>query len=75
MVGFFVGVGVIFNEIGDVSCNDVFCFFDEFSSIWYKWICDEFGLLVFVFILLNLVIDFDFVFYEFFNGFDDCIGK
>ena len=74
-VGFLAGVGDTPNEIGDVSCNDASCPFDESSSTWYKWTCDESGPLAFVLTPQNPATDLDFVLYELPNGLDDCTGK
>lgn len=69
------GVGVIPNEIGDVSCNDITCPFDESSSTWYRWVCDEEGPLAFTLTPNNPDDDIDFVLYELPNGIDDCSGR
>lgn len=74
-VGFLAGVGDIPNEIGDVSCNDASCPFDESSSTWYKWTCEESGPLAFTLTPQNPADDLDFVLYELPNGLDDCTGK
>lgn len=69
------GVGSIPNEIGDVSCNGPTCDFDESSSTWYKWICEDAGPLAFSLTPNNPSDDLDFVIYELPNGLDDCTGK
>lgn len=74
-VSFVVGVGDTPNEIGDVSCSSGTCPFDESSSTWYKWTCQESGPLAFTLTPLNPADDLDFVVFELPNGLDDCTGK
>lgn len=74
-VAFVVGVGDTPNEIGDVSCSSGTCDFDESSSTWYKWTCQDSGPLAFTLTPLNPADDLDFVVFELPNGLDDCSGK
>lgn len=74
-VNFVVGVGDTPNEIGDVSCNGATCDFDESSSTWYKWTCQDSGPLAFVLTPQNPSDDLDFVVFELPNGLDDCTNK
>jgi gliding motility-associated-like protein len=74
-VAFVVGVGDTPNEIGDVSCSSATCPFDESSSTWYKWTCQDSGPLAFTLTPLNPADDLDFVVFELPNGLDDCSGK
>lgn len=74
-VSFVVGVGDTPNEIGDVSCSSGTCPFDESSSTWYKWTCQDSGPLAFTLTPLNPADDLDFVVFELPNGLDDCTGK
>ena len=69
------GVGVIPNEIGNVSCSSITCNLTESSSTWYKWICDEAGPLAFTLTPNNPSDDLDFIVYELPNGLDDCANK
>lgn len=74
-VAFVLGVGNTPNEIGDVSCSSGTCPFDESSSTWYKWTCQDSGPLAFTLTPLNPADDLDFVVFELPNGLDDCSGK
>ena len=51
------------------------CIREEFSSVWYKWTCDEAGDLGFVLTPSNPVDDLDFVVYELPDGIDGCATK
>ncbi|MEM1326256.1 MAG: gliding motility-associated C-terminal domain-containing protein [Bacteroidota bacterium] len=61
--------------------DDALCFANgsatniETNSVWYTWICDEPGELVFTLTPSNETDDLDFVVYELPNGLDDCSGK
>jgi len=74
-VGFVAGVGSIPNEIGDVSCASSSCPFDESSSTWYKWTCEQSGPLAFTLTPQNPADDLDFVIFELPNGLDNCNGR
>ena len=64
-----VGSGNDGNEV------DGTCIQEEFSSVWYKWTCDEAGDLGFVLTPSNPVDDLDFVVYELPDGIDGCATK
>lgn len=51
------------------------CMQGEFSSVWYKWTCDESGDLGFVLTPSNPTDDLDFVVYELPGGIDGCATK
>lgn len=77
---FFVILQVIdggndFSEVDDVVCLNIVGMLVEIFFIWFVWIVVELGSLIFVFMLINEIDDFDFVFYEFLNGLGDCFGK
>lgn len=74
-VGFLAGVGDMPNEIGDVSCASNSCPFEESSSTWYKWTCQDAGPLAFTLTPQNPSDDLDFVLFELPNGLDDCTNK
>lgn len=71
-VDFVSGVGSIPNEIGDGGCG---CLFEESSSTWYTWICEESGPLAFTLTPQNPADDLDFVLFELPNGIGDCFNK
>lgn len=58
------------NEIDPSSCLK-----EEFSSVWYRWTCDEAGDLSFTLTPSSPVDDLDFAVYELPGGIDDCAGK
>ncbi len=51
------------------------CIREEFSSVWYKWTCEESGDLGFVLTPSNPTDDLDFVVYELPGGVNGCNGK
>lgn len=69
------GVGNDPNEINDVLCATLSCPLGESGSAWYKWTCDQAGLLTFTLSPLNPADDLDFVLYELPNGIDNCDDK
>lgn len=64
-----------FIEVNDVGCFNIVGLFVEIFFIWFVWMVVELGSLIFVFMFINEIDDFDFVFYEFLNGLGDCFGK
>ena len=65
-----IGAGDDTNEIDRDNCIQ-----EEFSSVWYRWTCDEPGSLGFVLTPNNPVDDLDFAVFELPGGIDDCAGK
>ena len=65
-----IGAGDDTNEIESGNCIQ-----EEFSSVWYRWTCDEAGSLSFTLTPNNPVDDLDFAVYELPGGIDDCAGK
>ncbi|MCB0704023.1 MAG: gliding motility-associated C-terminal domain-containing protein [Saprospiraceae bacterium] len=61
-----VGAGELLNEV------DGTCIGQEFSSVWYKWTCDDPGSLTFTLTPDNPTDDLDFAVFEMNNGIDDC---
>jgi hypothetical protein len=61
--------------------DDALCFANgtatniETNSVWYTWICEEPGELVFTLTPSNETDDLDFVVYELPNGLENCSGK
>ncbi len=64
------GAGQDSREIDPSSCVR-----EEFSSVWYKWTCDQAGDLGFVLTPSNPTDDLDFVVYELPGGVDGCAAK
>ncbi|MBR9920372.1 MAG: T9SS type B sorting domain-containing protein [Bacteroidetes bacterium] len=60
------GAGQLTNEV------DGTCIGQEFSSVWYKWTCDDPGSLTFTLTPDNPTDDLDFAVFEMNNGIDDC---
>ena len=58
------------DDLSETSCLNV-----EYSSTWYKWVCDESGTLTFTLTPNNPSDDLDFVLFELPDGLDDCDNK
>ncbi|MFK8058034.1 MAG: T9SS type B sorting domain-containing protein [Saprospiraceae bacterium] len=65
-----IGAGDNTNEIDLSSCIQ-----EEFSSVWYRWTCEQSGSLGFVLTPNNPVDDLDFAVFELPGGIEDCAGK
>ena len=65
-----IGAGDDVTEVDPMSCIR-----EEFSSVWYRWTCDESGDLGFVLTPNSPVDDLDFVVYELPGGINDCANK
>ncbi len=65
-----IGAGDDTNEIDNSSCIQ-----EEFSSVWYRWTCDDPGSLGFILTPNNPVDDLDFAVFELPGGINDCANK
>lgn len=65
-----IGAGDDTNEINRSSCIQ-----EEFSSVWYRWTCDQPGSLGFILTPNNPIDDLDFAVFELPGGVNDCANK